>query len=223
MSDLTVPVTKACRKCGGEKPTTTEFFQRHTRASDGLDSVCKICAQAYKTSKNRAKGIKPRVPFKERFWSFVDKNGPTVRSDIGQCWDWTGGKIADGYGRFRTGVADYGRRAMILAHRLSWEFENGPVADAIEVCHICDRPSCVRPSHLFLGTHQENMIDAAKKCRMGSRGEINRHAKLTTETVVAIRAAFAAGEVARAIATRYRVGVSAVYAIVRRRTWRHVA
>jgi len=46
-----------------------------------------------------------------RFWSNVDVGSPDA------CWPWLASRDEKGYGRFR------GKRA----HRLAWEFENGPV------------------------------------------------------------------------------------------------
>ena len=39
------------------------------------------------------------------------------------------------------------------------------------VCHRCDRPSCVNPDHLFLGTAADNSHDAQRKGRLNVPGK----------------------------------------------------
>lgn len=72
------------------------------------------------------------------------------------CWIWLGGLQPSGYGIFRR----------TRAHRLAWELYKGEIPDGKSVCHRCDIPSCVNPEHLFIGTQQENMVDAFKKGRL---------------------------------------------------------
>lgn len=102
------------------------------------------------------------VSFLDRFWSRIDVRGPE------DCWLWTGARTSDRYGILATrAVRGSGRIAWTMAHRLSWELANAlPVPDEFEVCHACDNPPCLNPSHLWIGTHQDNMRDASNKGRM---------------------------------------------------------
>jgi hypothetical protein len=86
-----------------------------------------------------------------KFWAKVRK--------AAGCWEWIADRTAKGYGRKRWGSR------VVLAHRLSWELANGPIPAGLSVCHHCDNPPCVRPSHLFLGTARENVRDMVQKGR----------------------------------------------------------
>lgn len=79
------------------------------------------------------------------------------------CWWWTANSDARGYGFLSTTHGAAPQRA----HRAAWELANGPIPDGMDVCHHCDNPSCVRPSHLFLGTARDNLRDASAKGRIG--------------------------------------------------------
>ena len=58
------------------------------------------------------------------------------------------------------------RRADEPAHRLAYVFATTlPIPAGLFVCHHCDNPVCVNPSHLFVGTHTDNMRDMIAKGR----------------------------------------------------------
>jgi hypothetical protein len=100
-----------------------------------------------------------------RFWAKVNKDGPTMPHMESPCWVWTAFKNQGKYG-----MVGVGGRKVRLAHRVSWILSNGPIphdgsAHGICVLHRCDNPSCVNPSHLFLGTNADNVRDKTSKGR----------------------------------------------------------
>ena len=88
----------------------------------------------------------------QRFWSKVNKDGPTPghRPELGQCWLWDA-STWEGYGVFRAG------KNMTRSHIWAWEAENGPTPEGLELDHLCRTTQCVRPSHLEAVTHAENL------------------------------------------------------------------
>jgi hypothetical protein len=111
-----------------------------------------------------------------RFWSHVDKNGPIIRPELGNCWVWTASISSGdggGYGRFSINGNE------IKAHIASWLINGLELPDGALVCHECDNRSCVRPYHLILGDCNTNMIDMYNRGRDVHYGEHNGHAKLT--------------------------------------------
>jgi hypothetical protein len=155
----------------------------------------------------------------ERFWRLVDK------SDVDGCWVWVGNKIK-GYGR----VVVKGRR--YKAHILSYELHSGPVSSGLVVCHTCDNPACVRPDHLWLGTHTQNIADRHAKGRTARGKQISNTVKLDEQKVFEMRLIWKqkkeAGEVKRFQFNTEKLGrmfgVTGTMAglIVNGRFWKHV-
>src|SRR5690242_18553810 len=148
-----------------------------------------------------------RFGFSDRVIAFMNK----IRADApGGCWVWTGDKHPAGYGKITTKMG--GIRSRAYAHRFAFEVFVGPIPDGAFVCHHCDRPECVNPAHLFIGTPADNAADMASKNR-STRGEKNPMAKLNSEQVRRIRALRSYGVSCRAIASEFHVSVSLIYAI----------
>ena len=144
----------------------------------------------------------------ERFWAKVDK---TL-----YCWLWTGARGGHGYGN----VGVDGRT--IRAHRLSYEMVHGQTPDGLCVLHVCDTPLCVRPEHLFLGTHADNHADMAAKGRE-SRGETHASAKLSDDDAREIRRLHdELGWTQSALAEKFGVVFQHISRIVRRERWAHL-
>jgi hypothetical protein len=180
---------------------------------------------------------RPKPTPDELFWSKVDRSG--------DCWIWTGTRMHQGYGVV---IRNYKR---LYAHRVAFEIAYGPIPDGMDILHRCDNPPCVRPEHLDIGTHTDNMRDASRKGRLATgdrsgqrthpertargdrhgsktqpgssaRGESN-HSKLTEADVIELRRLRAeVGMSFPALGRRFGVSGKTAEAIVKRKKWKHI-
>jgi hypothetical protein len=146
-----------------------------------------------------------RISTEERFWSKV-----MVRESE-ECWPWIGNLNTHGYGHIKINGDN------VIATRFIWKLLFGSMPDGMCVCHHCDNPKCVNPSHLFLGTHSDNKKDSVSKNRHHRPiGESNGSAKLSACQVSAIRED---KRVLREIAQDYNCSIGNIGHIKRYRTW----
>ena len=77
------------------------------------------------------------------------------------CWLWEGElDQSGGYGVF------YLEGRQVGAHRVCMMLRSGSLTlnpRRFHICHKCDNPQCVSPSHLFVGSVSDNIRGAAKR------------------------------------------------------------
>lgn len=168
-----------------------------------------------------------------RFWEKVKKNSH------GDCWEWQALKNDKGYGRFHS------KGTMIMAHKAAYVISGNDLVEGLFVCHRCDNPACVNPDHLWLGTHTDNMRDAAAKGRLacgakngtqahpesraygnrnGSitcpqkrpRGESHRKSKLNNSKVAEI---LTSGQSGASLARKFNVHQNTIFRVRSGKSW----
>src|SRR5260221_8514726 len=97
-----------CKHCGGD------FSHKRGRCYH------QFCSK-------RCEGLHTRRPLATRFWEKVDKTKT--------CWLWTGGTARWGYGSIGAGAPSY---RTLVAHRVAWELQKGPIPKGHWVLHKCD-------------------------------------------------------------------------------------
>lgn len=145
-----------------------------------------------------------------RFWGKVKK------TDGDSCWEWQGCLSTNtGYGNLTI------ERKSRSSHRVSFEMNHHAIPPKMCVCHRCDNRKCIRPDHLFLGTHADNMQDQRLKGR-GPQGEKNGGAKLNWQLVAEIRELGPKTKGAhRKLGRAFGVSATAIKDILIMKTWKN--
>ena len=154
-------------------------------------------------------GPKPR-PLTDRFFEKINKRGPKQPHMTTRCWVWTAATNGAGYG-----LIAITRTKSHLAHRVAWELSRHQTIPRGKVVkHECDNPLCVRPSHLKMGSQQDNLCDMSARRRA-------YHKKLTPEQVQEIRSRYAAGGIGhRPLAEEYKVSRAMIRSILAGTSWK---
>lgn len=149
----------------------------------------------------------------ERFWRKVQKRAPD------ECWIFPSTK--------RYGYMYVGKTAIPQhrpAHQIAYILSVGPITGGLHVLHRCDNHHCVNPAHLYLGTHQDNMLDRKERKRSyRSIGEANRAAKLTTEQILEMRALYASGMNFSELGRRFGTAKSTARRNCLGMSWKHLS
>lgn len=131
------------------------------------------------------------------------------------CWMWTGGKDTGGYGTIKVDGVRW------RASRYSWFLHRGEIPAGMCVMHSCDRPACVNPEHLSLGTPLDNAEDRERKGRGNQpKGARNSRSILVESQVREIRVVHAGGVSIASLSRLLAISEEHIRSIVKGRTWR---
>lgn len=125
------------------------------------------------------------------------------------CRNWEGARIT-GYGIIRSGGRNH------YVHRVAYEHFVASIPAGLFVLHRCDNRRCLEPTHLFIGTTQDNVADRCAKHRSAA-GEGHGRAKLKADHVMEIRTS---NESSAALAKRFGVTPFHIRVIRRGAQWR---
>lgn len=157
--------------------------------------------------------VKPKT-IAEEFWELVCVGKPD------KCWQWLGSIGAGGYGRYyNKKFKNKSKRKK--SHRLAWMYTNGKIPIGLKVLHHCDNPPCCNPSHMFLGTQVDNIVDMVKKKRH-MRGVNQVDAKLSAIQVKEARNLWERGYLIKEVATLYKLSDSCMGRVVARKSYKDV-
>lgn len=161
---------------------------------------------------------------RDRFFSKVN-----ISTDPDSCWLWTAALNDAGYGVLGKGGGKH--EGNIRATHVSLLLLKGEyVPKGMYACHHCDRPACVNPAHLYIGTPKQNRADAKKRHRAKGMftkgqtcGEANVNTKLTAVIVLEARILYATGNYTFAeLGRRYGVTYHTIARAIRGTVWSHV-
>lgn len=185
---------------------------------DGCNSKYRskgLCGKHYQRKFHNGDPLITKTPNRNKSRKWIIENNSIPVTESG-CWLWE--KATNrGYG------VTYHEGKKQQAHRLSYKEYLGEIPEGMCVCHKCDVPGCVNPSHLFVGSHKDNAHDKISKGRSNTaKGERTGSSKLSKEDVIDVRFKIKEGHNLMALALLYNVHQASISGIKRRITWKHV-
>ncbi len=132
------------------------------------------------------------------------------------CWDWKGCIEKNGYARLSCKDIDVRH-----AHTASYMIYKGIIPEGLQVNHLCNNRKCSNPSHLYVGTQQENMRDKILANRQ-AKGSKNGNSKLDECQVQKIKTMLKNGEKTSEIAYIFNVSKTQIRNISKHNQWKHI-
>jgi HNH endonuclease len=97
-----------------------------------------------------------------RHTPIIDRLLPRIEISPTGCWLWQGPINENGYGTIGGGPRVAGHKRV---HRVTYEHFVGPIADGLQIDHLCRVRHCCNPEHLEAVTRTENVRRGIRKTR----------------------------------------------------------
>lgn len=104
---------------------------------------------------------------------------------------------------------------------MAYELFIGEIPQGKLVLHKCGTKKCVNPSHLYAGSHHDNMQDAIRM-KENAFGERAGSSVLNQSQVIQIRELSRQGRSLKSLSRLFNCSIYAVRAVIYGRTWKHV-
>lgn len=204
-------VNLICEVCKSHYTLGSADYVRRAKISTNKLCCSRSCASKLKNGHSRIETIK-------RFWSFV--NFAEGQGPNGDCWEWDENKL-DSRGYACLSYEHKNRRATRFLFSFIRKIE---LTSKDLICHECDNPKCVKPTHLRIGTSKDNAQDCIKRGRkVTARGEDCYNSKLNEEDIREIfRLRKEEGLTHKEIAKIVGVHYSHISPILLGKKWKHV-
>ena len=145
----------------------------------------------------------------------------TPKKNAQGCRCWEGWRGVRGHARLSFKGKHYLVGRLVLEKKLGRKLRPG-----LQALHKCNNPPCIEASHLYEGTHDDNMRDRKSDggYSTAAKGTAHGCAVLGEHQVKAIRLTLrnAPRGTARRLAEHYGVAPTTIYAIKARTIWKHI-
>ena len=195
-----------------------------TTVPTGTSRVCEVCGSVFTKKSHQAGANWARLRCCSRACGYVLRSRlklarlPDIATAFNSyiektdgCWLWRG-TIS------RYGIFHYAKRRYD-AHVFALKLDGRPVPKGKFGLHHCDNKTCVRPSHLYVGTPKNNSDDAVSRGLM-PHGVRHPCARLTPEAVLEMRRMRKQGVTFAQIARPFNVTTETAIAAVLGWTWK---
>jgi hypothetical protein len=129
--------------------------------------VCPFCQTTREWTPSLMRGIRTCGAHDCRLrWANIrtrERLHRSLKPDGSGCLIWQGSKSDHGYGH----ITWMGRPTYV--HRVMYELYVGPIADGLELDHLCRVPSCANPAHLEAVEHKVNSLRGISPRAMQAR------------------------------------------------------